>query len=183
MAVHSELRRLLAHDLVPEAAVAPLGDLRNLRLECSEAEGDVSFVRRVAQGRLDVLGHETRRRADRRTNSSEGYGNALIYDLPEILSEGNGSAGAAGRHVSVHEPGELAQGLLGELDGVVSPSELASVEELDSDRLAVVIESLSSFEVDLSGTRRRLHERIDSIQGEIARRYRDGEASIETLLK
>jgi hypothetical protein len=62
-AVHDDLQRLLAKDLLPDITAVPLEDLRHLRIECSEAEGDVSFVRRVAQGRLDIVGHEVRRRS------------------------------------------------------------------------------------------------------------------------
>ncbi|MDH5291472.1 MAG: hypothetical protein OEY41_15870, partial [Acidimicrobiia bacterium] len=83
---------------------------------------------------------------------------------------------------AIHEPGVLAQALMASLDAAASPSELTALGRVGDDRLQALLESLRSFEVDLSTHRRRLHERIDSIQGEIARRYRDGEASIDSLL-
>jgi hypothetical protein len=42
---------------------------------------------------------------------------------------------------------------------------------------------MRDFENDLSALRRRLHERIDALQAEIGRRYRDGEASVDSLLR
>ena len=84
--------------------------------------------------------------------------------------------------LAIHEPGVLAQALMVGLDAVAAPSELTALGQVADDRLAALLEALRSFEVDLSTQRRRLHERIDSIQGEIARRYRDGEASIDSLL-
>ena len=182
-AVHVDLQRLLAKDLLPDVTAVPLDDLRHLRVACSGAEGDVSFVRRVAQGRLDIVGHEMRRRSGASDAPPDQTG--LLFDLPDILSLGSSSSGSApgsGRMLAIHEPGLLAQSLMHDLDRVAASSELTGLEQLKSDRLAVLMEDLRDFEVELSTNRRRLHERIDSIQGEIARRYRDGEASIDSLL-
>lgn len=177
--VHADLQRLLARDLLPDVTAIPLDDLRSLRVECSAAEGDVSFARRVAQGRLDIVGHEHRRRAGAEETMPDVSG--LLFDLPDIMSE-RAAGATSGRQVAIHEPGTIAQSLIGGLDEAASPTELTSLDRLDDPMLAEVFERLRQLEVDLSTTRRRLHERIDSIQGEIARRYRDGEASIDSLL-
>ncbi len=179
--MHDDLQRLLAKDLLPDVTAVPLEDLRQLRVECSGAEGDVSFVRRVAQGRLDIVGHEVRRRSGATDAAPSDTG--LLFDLPDILTLGASSNGpGGGRMLAIHEPGLLAQALLASLDTAASPSELTALGQVADDRLAALLEGLRSFEVELSTNRRRLHERIDSIQGEIARRYRDGEASIDSLL-
>ena len=179
--MHDDLQRLLAKDLLPDVTAVPLEDLRHLRVECSAAEGDVSFVRRVAQGRLDIVGHEVRRRSGASDAAPEQ--NGLLFDLPDILTLGSSAnAPGGGRMLAIHEPGVLAHTLMAELDRAGAPSELAALDQLVDDRLATLLEALRTFEVDLSVSRRRLHERIDSIQGEIARRYRDGEASIDSLL-
>ena len=177
--MHADLQRLLAKDLLPDITAVPLGDLRELRVACSGAEGDVSFVRRVAQGRLDIVGHENRRRSG--AVDSEPDLSDLLFDMPDILSDAPPS-GTTGRKVAIHEPGVVAQTLIGQLDAVATPTELSSLQQLDDDRLSGLMDALRDYEVELSTTRRRLHERIDSIQGEIARRYRDGEASIDSLL-
>ena len=139
----------------------------------------MSFVRRVAQGRLDIVGHETRRRAGAVDAEPEISG--LLFDLPDIMTEPN-TNGPSGRPVAIHEPGTIAQTLVVQLDEAASPGVLASLDTLEDDKLAVLMNTLRDFEVEMSTTRRRLHERIDSIQNEIARRYRDGEASIDSLL-
>jgi hypothetical protein len=174
-----DLQRLLAKDLLPDVTAVPLDDLRHLRVECSTAEGDVSFVRRVAQGRLDIVGHEVRRRSGASDTAPEM--NGILFNLPDILTLGSSGAPAA-RMLAIQSPGVLAQALLGELEQAAAASELTAPERLDDDRLGTLLEDLRSFEVELSTNRRRLHERIDTIQGEIARRYRDGEASIDSLL-
>lgn len=177
--MHADLQRLLAKDLLPDITAVPLGDLRDLRVSCSEAEGDVSFVRRLAQGRLDIVGHETRRRSG--VVDSEPDLSTLLYDLPDIMSEQTGGS-PSGRKVAIHEPGVLAQSLVARLNDTATATQLGALGQLDTDHLTDLMDALRDFEVELSTTRRRLHERIDSIQGEIARRYRDGEASIDSLL-
>lgn len=171
-------------------------DLRALRVELTRSEGDVSLVRRIAQGRLDIVGHEVGRRsrtdaAGAMTDLTEagptGDPSELLFDMPDILADapadpGNRSAGA-GRVTPVSEPGPVAIGLLHTLDEIASPHQLATVSELISEVLAPLFDSLREFEIELSSIRRQLHDRIDTIQGEIARRYRDGEASVDALLK
>lgn len=41
---------------------------------------------------------------------------------------------------------------------------------------------LEAAEREISGQRRVLHQRLDAIQAEMARRYRDGEADVDALL-
>ena len=178
--MHADLERLLAKDLLPDITAVPLPDLRALRVDCSAAEGDISLVRRVAQGRLDIVGHETRRRAGMADGDPDVA--SLLFDIPDIMAEGNGLGTPSGRRVAVHEPGTMAQALLERLEDTATAAELTSLGHFDDRRLASLVDELRDFEVELSQTRRRLHERIDSIQGEIARRYRDGEASIDSLL-
>ena len=77
-------------------------------------------------------------------------------------------------------PGELDTS---ELDAVAGPSVLGDLPRLPDDRLARLVEDLSAHEAELSARRRALHERIDALQAEITRRYRTGEASVESLLR
>ena len=58
----------------------PLDDLRSCHAECLEIETEVSYVRRVAQARLDILEAELDRRA------AGGSVGDLIAALPEVLS-------------------------------------------------------------------------------------------------
>ena len=65
---------------------------------------------------------------------------------------------------------------------MASPSALSSIESLTDGDLRELFERIRSFEVEMSSIRRQLHERIDAIQSEIGRRYRDGEASVDSIL-
>jgi hypothetical protein len=208
--MHADLQRLMAPEMLDNLRAEQLPRLRNLRVQLTQAEGDISFVRRVSQGRLDIVGHEVARR-ERRAAAGATDGDVdpgdgpqvasasgLLFDMPDILNDADRgkSGGPAGRSdledvhhtmpsrmVQVLEPGDIALALIEDLDGVASPGDLARVEQLEQGPLADLFDRLRSFEVELSTSRRTLHDRIDRIQDEIARRYRDGEATVDSLLQ
>src|SRR5437879_5687263 len=53
---------------------------------------------------------------------------------------------------------------------------------IDDDRLNGLAQSLQALEADVSGRRRSVFERLDAVQQELARRYRSGDASVDSLL-
>ena len=168
---------LLAADLLDGVRTMPLPELRELRQQCVAVESDVSLVRRLTQGRLDIVVHEARRR------SGDGVA-GLLYDLPDILADpGNIRIPGARPDVRVDSPGEVGAALLEELERTGSPTVLVGVKHLDREQLDELFNRISEFEQELSRTRRKLHERIDEIQGEVARRYRDGETTVEAVLE
>ena len=80
-----------------------------LRREAEQEEVNLSYTRRLLQGRLDIVRRELQRRA-------EHDGRSLVDLLPEILSEkGRGPAHGLGRHQTVqpHAPGGVR--VLGQL--------------------------------------------------------------------
>ncbi len=183
--MHADLHRLLSDQMLVELQSKPIERLRQLRTEASTAEGDVSFVRRMAQGRFDIVGHERSRRSGAAEDASIDV-SGLLFDMPDILKDDdNGGEGGSrsGRHVEVLEPGKIALELGDQLDAVVSPSALAAVERLSEADLADLLDQLREFEVGLSQARRQLHDRIDMLQDEIARRYRDGEVTVDSVLE
>lgn len=173
-----ELDQLLSADLPSGIEDRPLEELRDLRRRSQEWESAVSLARRVAQGRLDIVDYELRRRqgVQQRDEGSE-----LLFDLPDILADG--SSGAAGRVVSVDAPAAALEALTRLLDDIVDVSVLCRPHEVPDQQLPALLEQLRRGEEELSGARRALHERIDLLQAEIGRRYRDGEASVDCLLR
>ncbi len=178
--MNEQLDNLLNDDTLTDITDRSLPDLRSARVAAAQAENDVSLVRRISQGRLDIVGHELQRRAGKAEGEADVPG--LLFNLPEILS-GDSSGGASGRAVVINEPGPIALSLVERLDKVVSPGDLSGVDKLDDGSLRMVFERIGDIEAELSGVRRQLHERIDAIQAEIGRRYRDGEVSIDSVLK
>ena len=204
--MHADLQRLMAPEMLDDLRAEKLPRLRDLRVQLTQAEGDISFARRVAQGRLDIVGHEVARRerppVDDPGNDDGGpqltSASGLLFDMPDILTDADRGASSAptppagledvphtmpSRMVQVMEPGEIALALIEELDRAASPGDLARVEQLQQGELADLFDRLRTFELELSSSRRTLHDRIDRIQDEIARRYRDGEASVDSILQ
>src|SRR3954471_7652157 len=58
----AQLDRVLADDYVGEVTALAMDDLRAKRAECQALEVALSYQRRVAQGRLDIVAAERRRR-------------------------------------------------------------------------------------------------------------------------
>lgn len=166
-----DLQHVLEPGYVTGIAVVSIDDLRKMREKCTDLENGVSFVRRLAQGRLDVLVAETGRRA-------EGGGGDLadlVERLPELLSDGLQAPGSGRVDQELDPPDEVVNPLTEELDATVGPSVMTSVAVLADDALSAAVIALRNFEDRLSTSRRSLHSTIDSINDELARRIAAGE--------
>lgn len=178
--MHPALERLLGtvpdHDLRELSLV----DVRDRRVVAEIIEESISYLRRVIQVRLDILGTEL---AHRRSGDPRADAGELVARLPEILAEH--TEGAAPRHAV---PRDLRapvsdEALTAALDEIIPTSRLATVDQIDDTELAELVDRVEAFEAEVSATRRHLHARLDALQTEIVRRYRTGEASVDSLLQ
>jgi hypothetical protein len=166
--------RVLAEDYLSGLGELPLSDVRELRHEAEQEEVDLSYIRRMVQGRLDVIRAELNRR------EGNGSGN-LVEDLAEILAdEPRGPARGLGRHVTV-EPSR-ADSHRRYVEALVADVDLSDVANRTADELAHAMHTLSEEEQSLSAKRRQVQQVMDACSAEITRRYRDGEADVDTLL-
>lgn len=175
----------IAHVLDPSYTegleAIPMDELRVRRTACQALEVGLSYQRRMAQGRLDLVGAERNQRAGGATAPHVGEGTEeMVEQLSGILAD-RGRAPGFGRMPQLMAPDEEDVDTV-ELDAIAGPGALASLDGLDDAQLAELIDRFSAYERAVSDQRHQLHSRIDAFQGEIARRYRTGEASVETLL-
>jgi hypothetical protein len=56
------------------------------------------------------------------------------------------------------------------------------LKSLDDAELASLTGAIAAFESRVSADRRARFDRLDALSAELVRRYRDGEADVETLL-
>lgn len=142
--------------------------LRAMKAECAALENAVSYSRRLAQGRIEILEAERQRRADGRPLSD------LIEQLPHILAGESGRSGAA--HTRLAEPDRDILELRWP-DGrerLLADDSLANLPTVTDTDLTSTIDALRDFERDLSEQRRALHGVIDGIEHEIATRAAAG---------
>ncbi|WP_217546331.1 aerial mycelium formation protein [Streptomyces sp. GbtcB6] len=157
------------HDLIRLS----LPELRVLRRDAQRDEADLSYVRRLLQGRIDILRAELARRSP--------AGAASVVDrLPEILTDAPARHRSSARHVTLGTPhneeyGRLAADMLAEV-------ELSDLEARTDTELTAAMGRLVRYEQEVSRRRQRLQRTADDSSGEITRRYREGEAQVDDLL-
>ncbi|MGY1713001.1 aerial mycelium formation protein [Geodermatophilus sp. SYSU D01106] len=152
----------------------PMADVRGLRRRAEQEEVNLSYTRRLLQGRLDIVRRELQRRA-------EHDGRSLVDLLPEILAEkGRGPAHGLGRHQTVQPAApERYESWVNGLTRGVDLSDVAGLPDADLEQAA---RALAAAEGSLSERRRGVQQVMDALAGELARRYRNGEADVAALL-
>ncbi len=149
-----------------------LVELRARRAKLQNDDDAVSYVRRLAQARLDLVQAEKRRRIDGGTES-------LSDELPSILSTHlTGGAPRPPRPAEDFSSHPLAD----EFDALLDHAGDNDLSSLTADELVSYADALHEFEQARSHERRELFTRIDELSAELVRRYRDGEANVDGLL-
>lgn len=175
-----ELDRLFAPGYADDLQDRSIDELRAMRAECQHAETAVSYLRRVAQGRLDIV-HGILDRV----GTGEADLSDVVENLSSILGGGPPRPAGYGRLPSQMAPDEEtfeAGDLTDEIDAVVDPARIGELPRMSPDELQALAEGLTELEARISQQRRSLHERIDAVQAEIVSRYKSGQASPDGLL-
>ncbi len=173
-----DLSRLLAPTYLAGVDALSLDDIRRMRTECQEAEAALSYLRRLIQGRLDIV-HAY---LGRPVGTDAPDLSSVVDNLAGILA-GPGRPSGPGRNPVLYTPDtDDMAGLTTELDGVLGADEIGHLGDLADDRLRALADRLRDLENRVSGERRGLHERIDSLQAELVERHKSGRASVDGLL-
>ncbi len=173
--------RLPSDTSEPGLTALSLPDLRTLRRKAQRDEADLSYLRRLLQGRIDILRAEVARRTPTGVASvaapDEG---SVVERLAEILRDGPARHRSSARHLTLGTPqGEEYRRLAAEMLAEVELSDLdaRTVQELNA-----AMGRLERHEQQVSRRRRWLQRTADECSAEIARRYREGEAQVDDLL-
>lgn len=166
--IHTPRRRIdqvQAEEFTSGLEDLSLDDLRARRRLCADLDVELSYYRRLLQGRLDLLTFEVRRRAGEEQRS-------LLEALPEVLASwAAGEPGLPERRVAVELPDLPARGRRA-VDQALADDFLARLPEMDDRELAGVHQRLAEAEAEVSRQRRAVFEASDRIQAELVRRYR-----------
>ncbi len=171
--------RVLSGEYLDAVTTVALPELREIRDEAEQEEADLSYLRRMLQGRIDILGAELDRR--RRSAAGDPDAGSLLANLPQILADSpRPGARGMGRHSSteatrVSEHRRRVEQLAGDIS-------LSDVAVRTEDELTASLDQLRAAEAEVSTVRRKVHGVLDACAAEITRRYRDGEADVNALL-
>jgi hypothetical protein len=167
--------RVLAEDYLAGLSSIDMDEVRSLRKEAEQEETDLSYLRRLLQGRLDILRAELARR-------SGSDGGDLVDALPKILADEGASSSphGLGRHIAA-EPSR-ADSHRRHVEALVADVDLSNPAAHDESSLRRAVDVLEREEQEVSDKRRAVQTVMDACTAEITRRYRDGDADVSDLL-
>jgi hypothetical protein len=150
-----------------------LEELRDVRAKLQHEDDVVSYARRVAQARLDLVHAESHRRE--RGERDVDLSSELRVVLSQHLTGGPARPPRPTDDLS-DDPLSL------ELDAICADHGFSRLEELAAEELQSLADALTEYEQRVSADRRDRFERLDTFSAELVRRYREGEASVDGLL-
>lgn len=156
-----------------ELSELSLATVRARRAELQATEDTVSFVRRLAQGRLDIARDEAQRRT-----SGDAPQDDVTDGIARVFSTERGTG-------SNRPPRDTAvvtdHPLLNELEALCVNVGFGDVRNLDDTELATCCTQLAEFEARMSTQRKELFAQIDVLSNELVRRYRSS-SNVDALL-
>jgi len=175
--------RVLAPGFADDVTELDFAELRKRRQLAEQEEVDLSYARRLLQGRLDLLRAEQAQRATARDGADVGSRTdaEIVRDLAAVLSDDGPRADhGLGRHLTTDPSrvGEHRRAAEQAVDDVAA----SDPSSLDAEGLAAAAARLTELERAVSENRHRVQAVMDQLTAEVARRYRDGEAHVEDVL-
>lgn len=166
--------RVLAPDYADDLARLTLGEVRARRDEAAQEETDLSYLRRLLHGRIDIVRAEQRRRR-------EGATTSVMDELPAILADNAlGPATGSGRFQTMGP--SRAEAHRRHVEALVSDVDLSDVGARSDDELESALAAYAAEEVSVSQRRREVQHVMDALNAEIGSRYARGEASVDERL-
>lgn len=151
-----------------------LDELRAKRAALQSEEDAVSFVRRLAQGRLDIASDEARRRST---------GSPIDADITDGITRVFSTERGSGSNRPPRDTEVIADHpLLVELEQLCESIGFGGLRDLDDDELTNCTTRLAEFESRVSSRRKDLFAEIDVFSAELVRRYRTSASDIDSLL-
>jgi hypothetical protein len=164
------IRRLLEPQFASGLDTRALDELRAMKGECVDVENALSYLRRLAQGRIEILGAER----DRRERG--GSVGDLVKDLPRILSGDSARPAMADTRLPPPDAPALELRWPDGREELLADTMLANLPHVSDAELADTLDRLATFEHELSGLRHDMHGVIDALEREIAARKVAGTA-------
>jgi hypothetical protein len=164
--------RVLAPGYLDGIELLDLDEVRIRRAEADQEEVDLSYARRLLQGRIDILKAEQQRRvgAGPLMPALGTRGDAAIVEaLKRILGDEKRTDHGLGRHMTstpsrVGEHRREAERAVADVGG-------SDLDALDDQSLNDAISNLCEIESRVSRSRRSVQQVVDVLTAEVGRRY------------
>jgi hypothetical protein len=142
-----------------------LEDVRARRDECMAEREYLSLLRRLVQGRAEILKAELASRGS-------GDDRPLVDRLSEILASDQ-PVTSRGEAMRVSLPEEEMLLARRRIERLVADAGISDPSELDDERLQEAVEVLAGEEREVSAQRADVHRVLDALQDELKRRYKE----------
>jgi hypothetical protein len=142
-----------------------LEDVRARRDECMAEREYLSLLRRLVQGRAEILKAELASRGSDDTRP-------LVDRLSEILASDQ-PVTSRGEAMKVSLPEEEMLLARRRIERLVADAGISDPSELDDDRLKEAVDVLAGEEREVSAQRGDVHRVLDALQDELKRRYKE----------
>jgi anti-sigma-K factor RsiG len=143
-----------------------LEDVRARRDDCLAEREYLSLLRRLLQGRAEILKAEAESRAG-------GDAAPLVDRLSQILSDDDHPVTSRGEAVRVAVPEEEMLLARRRVERLASDSKLSDPSALNDEELGAAIDALATEEEGISEARREVIGVLDQVQDELKRRYKE----------
>lgn len=155
---------VLSPDFISGLAELDIEEIRRRRRVAELEEVDLSYLRRLVQGRIDIVKMELSRRSvtDRHDDR------AIIAHLADILAADE-HFGDSGRFITLVEPSRVGD-YRRQAEALVADPRFSEIETRNTAELEEFLNLLGHHERDISDKRKSVQEVIDRCVREIARR-------------
>jgi hypothetical protein len=158
--------RIREPSFVEGLADLSLEDVRARRDDCLAEREYLSLLRRLLQGRAEILKAELDARAT-------GEDAALVDRLAEILADEDHAVSSRGEVVRITLPEEEMLLARRRVERLAGDAGISDPSALDDTELATAIGALSTEEQGVSDDRRVVIDALDALQSELKRRYKE----------
>jgi hypothetical protein len=144
-----------------------LEDVRSQREECLAEREYLSLLRRLVQGRAEILKAEL---DERGTDEDRG---PLVDRLAGILAGDEQGGSSRGEALKIGVPEDEMLLARRRVERLVADAGISDPQSLDDDQLAEAVEILAREEQTVSEARAAVISILDTVQDELKRRYKE----------
>jgi len=164
---HRRIDRIRAPGFAEGLAELTLEELRARRDECLAEREYLSLLRRLVQGRAEILEAEL---STREAGQDRG---PLVDRLATILAGDEGPSSSRGEAVRVGVPEEEMLLARRRVERLVADAGISDPSTLDDEALGDAVRTLAEEERGISDQRSEVIAVLDTLQAELKRRYKD----------